>query len=159
MVKESWNSAASRDFALPTPGSSKRCADVSHGDIHAPSTGTSWTWYCAEKRDIGLVKWSRTYHSADGDTDHSLILSQVNLPKKKPAPKKSKPRRSLNTAAMRESDSIKAFCATFETKLRGSAPDVGIDPVDPDVCWEKLKAAFHESAVASFGIKRPLREH
>ena len=88
------------------------------------------------KRDIGLVKWSRTYHSADGDTDHSLILSQVNLPKKKPAPKKPKPRRSLNTAAMRESDNIKAFCTAFEAKLRGSAPDVGIDPVDPDVCWE-----------------------
>ena len=59
---------------------------------------------------------------------------------------------------MRESDNIKAFCAAFETKLRGSAPDIGIDPVDPDVCWEKLKTALHESAVASFWIKRPLRE-
>ena len=42
--------------------------------------------------------------------------------------------------------------------MRGSAPDVGIDPVDPDVCWEKLKTALKESAVASFGIKRPPRE-
>ncbi|KAK1883125.1 Craniofacial development protein 2 [Dissostichus eleginoides] len=39
------------------------------------------------RRDIGLVRCSRTYHTADGDTDHSLVLTQMNMPKQKPKPK------------------------------------------------------------------------
>lgn len=99
------------------------------------------------------MKWSRTYHSAIGDTDHSLVLSQVNLPKKKLAPKKQKTRPCLNATAMKQTDNINAFCMALEAKLTADAPE---ETRNLDETWENLKKALHDAAVESFRIKRSL---
>ena len=107
------------------------------------------------KRDIGLFKWSRTYHSADGETHHCLVLSQVDLSKKKPVPKKQKIRPCLNTTAMKQTDNVSAFCTALEAKLTAGAPE---ETRNLDETWEYLRTALHDEAVESFGIKRPPRE-
>ena len=104
-----------------------------------------------KKRDIGTVKSSRSYHSADGDTDHSLVLTVIDLPKKrKPCNQKKHPR--INRANMKSPEHAEMLSRKFSEKMNNSMPNSLEDT------WTHMKEALLEAGKDSFGTDIPPSE-
>ena len=68
---------------------------------------------------LDSVKRTRAYHSADCDTDHSLVISKVQLsPQKKrfTAPAKQKATPKIDVTGTTDPKKLAAFRQTFEEK-------------------------------------------
>ena len=102
---------------------------------------------------IGSVRCSRTYHSADGDTDHSLVVTKLTLSKSKTVPKRSKEKPRLNTSNMRQEENIRVFRNLLSKKLPPNSQNT--DPVEN---WKNIRDALYCAAIDSFGVKRPPQE-
>ena len=64
---------------------------------------------------VNSIDITRTYHSVDCDTDHSLVLSKINLSPKKFHYAKPKGLPKINTGHTNDAERIKHFTFSFET--------------------------------------------
>lgn len=98
---------------------------------------------------------TRTYHSADCDTDHSLICSKVRLQAKKfhRSTQPAMPR--VNTLTTNNLEKVESY----NTQLANSLKDVN-ESARPEELWDKIKTETYTSAVENFGKKqgRPLND-
>ena len=97
------------------------------------------------RADFSSVLHTRSYHSADCDTDHSLVASKVRL---KIHHGKSKGRTRINTCGT--SDPVKAQSFTVRLKEKLAAQPT---TSNPDAKWSHFCDAIYDSAMAAFGKK------
>ena len=101
---------------------------------------------------IKNVLLTRSYHSADCDTDHSLVCCKIRLTPKRlhRAKKQGNPR--IDVSKMSRPDLAKKFAEAFEseydTNLQDNAP-----PTSATDKWVKLRDSIHRTALATFGKK------
>lgn len=91
---------------------------------------------------------TRTYHSADCDTDHSLVCCKIRIVPKKLhfARQEGKPRIDVSKTKWTQlsDDFVSRFTDTFEGKYDLSATEQ----------WDNLKTATHTTALDTFGKKK-----
>ena len=142
-----WNSAASTEFVLQTLGSNKRRYVVQRGN--------SKHWHqldlvLVRRKPIASVSFSRTFHSADGDTDHFLVLTAVQIPKQKRVKRKGKPK--LNTVNMKRAENLEVFRESVEHGM------ADCNHSDVDSSWLTLKTVMYNSAKKAFGTQKKFQE-
>ena len=64
--------------------------------------------------NLGNVKLTRSYQSADCDTDHSLICCKVNFKAKRVHHAKKEGRHRINTCMTRKPEKVKDFIRVVE---------------------------------------------
>ena len=83
------------------------------GDTHAPNTGPGTT--------IKNILHTCFYHSADCDTDHSLVCCKIKLQPKRYHRGKKQGNPCIDVSKMSQPDLVEQFARRFESKLpRGS---------------------------------------
>ena len=100
------------------------------------------------RSNLNCVKLTRSYHSADCDTDHSLVCTKVKLYPQKihHCRKKGTPR--INTNALSQTIMVEKFVGALEAALP-SQP--GKDATET---WAQLREAIHSTALSVFGKKK-----
>lgn len=101
------------------------------------------------RSQLSSILVTRTYHSADCDTDHSLICSQVRLQPKKfhRSTQAAKPR--VNTLMTKNPEKIRLYNALLENSLKNINSNSR-----SEVLWEEIQTATHTSAINAFGKKQ-----
>ena len=124
-------------------------------DLHKVSWRHPWSRHehqldlvITRRAVLSSVLHTRSYHSADCDTDHSLIASKVRLKPRKIHHAKTKGRPHINTCGT--SDPVKAqiFADSLQEKL-AAQPTTS----NPDAKWSHLLDAIYDSAMAAFSKK------
>ena len=97
--------------------------------------------------DLGHVKLTRSYQSADCDTDHSLVGSRIKLQPRKihKARKEGKPR--IDTSQIHDPDKVEEFTRMLEEALPG--PDGSASER-----WSHLRDTIYSAALSTFGKRR-----
>ena len=97
---------------------------------------------------IKNVLHTRSYHSADCDTDHSLVCCKIRLQPRKfhRAKKPGTPR--INVSKMTHPDLVEQFAVAFEKEYDASQP--GNTAIEK---WEALRDTIHHTVQATFGKK------
>ena len=85
----------------------------------------------------------RSYHSADCDTDHSLVCCMIELAPKKFSFSKTKGKPRLNTANIKDPELLTQFANLFEKEYAVT------DSVTADERWQSLKDTMHSCAIAT----------
>lgn len=93
------------------------------------------------------VRNTRTYHSADCDTDHSLVCSTMSL-QPKPFHRQKKQSAKIDIQKTTMPVLNEAFCDSLASAM-DSLPAV----TDPDVYWGSLRKTIRETALATYGKK------
>lgn len=102
------------------------------------------------RSELRMVRQTRSYHSADCDSDHSLVCCTFKLCARVMHSARPKPVPKLNIQAM----SSPALCTDFADSFgRGVASRLGVSTVDDD--WDVIRKCMIDSAFASFGVKPP----
>ena len=91
---------------------------------------------------------TRTYHSADCDTDHSLVCCRVKLQPKKFHHNKQEKKPRIDVSKTRHSD----YLAEFKTQF--SSAFVGDYNLPSTVQWENVKNATLLAALSVFGKRK-----
>ena len=102
---------------------------------------------------LNSVHNTRTYHSADCNTDHSLVCSLVKLKPKPIHRTRQKAVTKINTA--RTSDEL--LCREYRSKLDQRLLDCPALS-DATVTWSYIKDATYKAALDTFGKKNRDRE-
>ncbi|XP_076035992.1 uncharacterized protein LOC143021955 [Oratosquilla oratoria] len=100
------------------------------------------------RSNIKLVQITRTYHSADCDTDHSLVCCKIRLQLKKLHKSKQKGKPRINTTGMHLPEKVEEFAKTLQKALS----------VEHQHCsaaekWNHLRDTIQKTALATFGKK------
>ncbi|XP_062614292.1 uncharacterized protein LOC134276017 [Saccostrea cucullata] len=98
-----------------------------------------------ERRSLNCVLTTRSYHSADCDTDHSLVGSKVRLQPKRIHRSKQKGRPRINTARTAMPDVCARFVDSIEEALRNCPTS------SADERWNYIRDAIYTSAMDTFG--------
>ncbi|KAI8519655.1 hypothetical protein Bbelb_029120 [Branchiostoma belcheri] len=100
------------------------------------------------RSNLQTVHNTRSYHSADCDSDHSLVISKIVLQGKKPL-HHARPRGlpKINTARIADNDNANKFISL--------ANDIAPAPEgeSAEARWRQLGPAIHKCAIAAFGRK------
>ena len=128
------------------------CKPIHKGTWRHPR---SKTWHqidftITKQSNLHNVKNSRTYHSADCNTDHSLVRSKIKfVPKAIYKPKKNGPPKI---------DISKAKCKKwkfkFHEKFNTTYQPVEDDQTTATTAWNYLKDTIHSCALETFGTKK-----
>ena len=94
------------------------------------------------------MKNTRTYHSADCDTDHSLILSGIKVEPKKLHTAKNTGMPRLNINNTKDPTKAQQFRDIIEQSLDTIKADDSVD-----VAWCTMKSVLHKAALDCFGKK------
>ena len=97
----------------------------------------------ARRRDLPSVLHTRSYHSADCDTDHILVVSKLKLTPKKVYNTKTAGAVKINTTNTNNPEK----CARFSALLQNAE----VDESNAESLWTALKSTIHTAAVSSFG--------
>ena len=100
------------------------------------------------RSNIKLVQITRTYHSADCDTDHSLVCCKIRLQPKKLHNSKQNGKPRINTRGMHLPEKVEEFAKSLQKALT----------VEHQLCsaaekWNHLREAIQKTASATFGKK------
>ncbi|XP_076041841.1 uncharacterized protein LOC143025721 [Oratosquilla oratoria] len=100
------------------------------------------------RSNIKLVQITRTYHSADCDTDHSLVCCKIRLQPKKLHKSKQKGKPRMNTMGMHLPEKVEEFAKSLQKALS----------VEHQHCsaaekWNHLRDTIQKTALATFGKK------
>ncbi|PIK57596.1 hypothetical protein BSL78_05504 [Apostichopus japonicus] len=102
----------------------------------------------ARRNRIQDVNSTRSYHSADCDTDHSLVISKVILKPKRLHHSKPKGLSKINIAHTGDAERTQEFISLVSD----------IRPADPEESaesrWHHLSSTIHKSAIQAYGIKK-----
>ena len=93
---------------------------------------------------IKNVLHTRTYHSADCDTDHSLVCCKIRMQPKNFHRHKKQGNLRIDTSMMRQPDLVEQFTVDLQRELAASQPR--------DSATEKWDT-MHRTALATFGRK------
>ncbi|XP_076031941.1 uncharacterized protein LOC143019846 [Oratosquilla oratoria] len=100
------------------------------------------------RSNIKLIQITRTYHSADCDTDHSLVCCKIRLQPKKLHKCKQKGKPRMNTMGMHLPEKVEEFAKSLQKALS----------VEHQHCsaaekWNHLRDTIQKTALATFGKK------
>ncbi|XP_076041899.1 uncharacterized protein LOC143025776 [Oratosquilla oratoria] len=100
------------------------------------------------RSNIKLVQITRTYHSADCDTDHSLVCCKISLQPMKLHKSKQKGKPRMNTTGMHLPEKVEEFAKSLQKALS----------VEHQHCsaaekWNHLRNTIQKTALATFGKK------
>ena len=100
------------------------------------------------RADLSSVLHTRSYHSAECDTDHSLVASKVRLKPRKIHHAKTKGCPRINTCGTSNPVKAQSFTDSLQEKL-------AVQPTtsNPDAKWSHPRDAIYDSAMAAFGKK------
>ena len=93
------------------------------------------------------VKLTRSYQSADCDTDHSLVCSKVKLQAKKMHHTRKEGRSRINTSNTRDKEKVEEFVRVLDESLPGSPGASARER------WEYFRDSVYNAAVTTFGKK------
>ena len=103
------------------------------------------------RSDLYSVLHTRSFHSADCNTDHSLICSKVRLKVKRVHKSKTKSLPRINTCCVHDAEKIQLFGDTFKKNFS----DVDhSNSSDIDSTWTAMRDAIYNSALSAFGKKK-----
>ncbi|XP_076030147.1 uncharacterized protein LOC143018559 [Oratosquilla oratoria] len=94
---------------------------------------------------LNCVLTTRSYHSDDCDTDHSLVGYKVRLQPKRIHHSKQKGRPRINTARTKIPDLCKRFADSTEEALRDCPTN------SAEERWNHIRGAIYNSAMDTFG--------
>ncbi|XP_046986007.1 uncharacterized protein LOC124556011 [Schistocerca americana] len=102
-------------------------------------------------RHTGLknVILTRSYHSADCNTDHALVACTLRLTPKKCHHAKPRGHPRINTDHVHDTQRKQDFASNFESAFPGNVQA----ETNVDKKWAKLSGAIYNSAVLAYGIK------
>lgn len=100
------------------------------------------------RANLKSVPHTRSFHSADCDTDHTLVASKVRLTPKIHCTKTNGAPR-INTCCAKDPAKALLFCNTFRERMDASTTT----DCDVDSRWCTLCDAIHSLAITSFGKK------
>jgi exonuclease III len=98
------------------------------------------------RHSLNDVTLTRSYHSADCDTDHVLVCSNLKLTPKKLHQSKRPGKPRLDVTRMQEPALVQQFAAAFNQ----------IDTTNAETAtqtWEKLQESIHQTAKVTFGTR------
>lgn len=102
---------------------------------------------------LNSVLLTRSYHSADCDTDHTLVCSKVRLQPRRLHRSKPKGRPRINTAQMSLPHKVEEYVSTLEQALQD------LPTQDATSKWSAIKEATYNTAMSTFGKKvRPSKD-
>lgn len=101
------------------------------------------------RADLSSVLHTRSFHSADCDTDHTLVSSRVRLTAKKIHRSKTKCLPRINTCNASIKERSQQFQDAFNEKMSTPAPDI----TNIDSRWSHIRDAMYTSAITAFGKK------
>ena len=105
------------------------------------------------RADIGSVLLTRSYHSADCDTDHALVASKVRLTPKKLHHSKKKLRPRINTSCTRDPEKTQQLINRLADTLSEPPADDTINSK-----WSCLREATYNAAITAYGKKERKNE-
>ena len=94
---------------------------------------------------IKNVLHTRSYHSADCDTDHSLVCCKIRMQPKKLHRTKTKGNPRIDVSKMSQPDLMEQFAQTFEKESGVLQPDDSATEK-----WEALRDTMYRTALATF---------
>ncbi|CAE1327547.1 unnamed protein product [Acanthosepion pharaonis] len=101
------------------------------------------------RADLRSVLHTRSFHSADCDTDHSLVGCKVRLTAKEIHRSKTKGLSRIDTCRSNDPESSRRFQTTFSPKVDTSS----FSATDIDSRWHHLRDVIYTSALTAFGKK------
>ena len=99
------------------------------------------------RRCINDVHSTRSYHSADCNTDHALIISKVALQPKKLHHAKPKGLPKINVACIDDTKKTQKFISSLNNLSPASPSETA------ETRWHKLSSIIHQSANEAYGRK------
>lgn len=99
--------------------------------------------------DLNDFLITRSYHSADCDTDHALVMSKINIRSRLYHQAKKPGLPKINASKTRSAAAVASFNELLHTKLSS----VGTN-ADVSSYWEQLKKSIHGAALDSFGLHK-----
>ena len=98
--------------------------------------------------NLGNVKLTRSYQSADCDTDHSFVCCKVNFKAKRMHHAKKEGRHRINTCMTRKPEKVKEFIKVVEEAL--------LCPANTSAAqrWKYLRDTIYNAALLTFGNKQ-----
>ena len=102
------------------------------------------------RSSLSSVRLTRSYQSADCDTDHSLVCCMVKLHPKKFHHTRQPGKPRINTQNMTQPDLVQLFANNLEQETM--IEDSGSTKTKS---WDEVRDAIHQVAMATFGKKTP----
>eukprot|EP00745_Piridium_sociabile_P043277 TRINITY_DN8831_c0_g1_i1.p1 TRINITY_DN8831_c0_g1~~TRINITY_DN8831_c0_g1_i1.p1 ORF type:complete len:1016 (+),score=240.62 TRINITY_DN8831_c0_g1_i1:1061-4108(+) len=99
------------------------------------------------RSNLNTVKLTRSYQSADCDTDHSLVCSKVKLQARKLHHLKKEGRPRIDTSKTHIQDKVEEFACALEKSLPGPPNTNAVER------WEHFRDAVYNAAMSTFGKK------
>ena len=94
---------------------------------------------------LNSVRITQTYHSADCNTDHSLVLSKITLSPRKFQYAKPKWLPKINTGHTNDAEKIRHFTFSFESNNQNNLS------TDAKTNWNNLRNATYKAAMEAYG--------
>ncbi|XP_063586344.1 craniofacial development protein 2-like [Penaeus indicus] len=91
---------------------------------------------------------TRSYHSADCDTDHSLVCCTIKLHPKKFYRTKQTAHPKVDVTKTKDSGRINTFASSFTSQF------IHTEGLSSTEMWTNLKEATHNAAMSAFGQKK-----
>lgn len=111
-----------------------------------------------KRGNINSVNMTRSFPSADCDTDHTLVICKAKIEWKKLHSAKPPKKPKLCTVNMRDPLKRENFREKLEDRLEQRHSSASPTDQHPDQTWEELRTAMYDAAMESFGKKYSVRE-
>lgn len=122
---------------------------------HSTPTATVWRFLITKEIETSSsisFTATRSYHSADCDTDHALVSSKVRRQSRTLHHSKTKGHPRINTAQMSVPLKVEVYVSSLNETVQG-LPDC-----DATVKWNAMKDAIYSTAMSSFDKKEHLSQ-
>ena len=101
------------------------------------------------RKQLSSVLTTRSYHSADCDTDHSLVCCKIRLQPKKLHRVKPPGKPRIDTAKASHMDMGEKLCQSLIDALAKKLPPEG----SAEQQWDHLRNTIHDTALSVLGRK------
>ena len=101
---------------------------------------------------IKTVLHTRSFHSADCDTDHSLVCCKIRLTPKRFHCSKKQGNPRIDVSSMSQPDLVQQFSEAFKNEYEAHPQNKTL-PTSATDKWKTLRDTIHKTALATFGKK------